>query len=55
VVAGPVATIDSPDELCTMVEGVKGPATLQFRLTATDTNGHTSATDDVIVTVRAPK
>jgi hypothetical protein len=51
--SGPPAVIQNPDELSTTVNGVTPPATLKFRLTATDTNDHTSSSSDVTITVHS--
>ena len=51
---GPAAFIEDNRSARTGVAGVAGPATLRFRVTVADGNGRT-ATDDVTVTVRAPK
>jgi hypothetical protein len=53
-VSGPVAVLHNEDQAKLSVDGVNGPTTLVFRLTVTDTSGQ-SHTDDVTVTVRAPK
>jgi hypothetical protein len=52
---GPTATIAKPDELRTDVSGIRGPATLKFRLTGSDPVDGTSASATVTVTVKAPK
>jgi hypothetical protein len=49
-----VATIKDEDDAVPNVEPIRGPATVRFRLTVTDANGNT-ASDEVVVTVRAPK
>jgi K319-like protein len=53
-VSGPPAVIRDPGSAQTIVEGVTGPSTLEFRVTATDTSA-APGTDNVLVTVRAPK
>jgi hypothetical protein len=52
--AGPAAVIDDRDAIATVVAGRRGPATLRFTVRVTDPTGR-SDTDEVIVTVRAPK
>ncbi len=53
-IGGPAAVIRDEDGVVTLVDGVTGPATLTFRVTVTDSDG-LSASDEVTVTVRAPK
>lgn len=53
-IGGPPAVIRDEDQAVTVVEGVTGPATLTFRVTATGPSGLTD-TDDVVVTVKKPK
>jgi hypothetical protein len=52
--SGATAVINNDRAAMTTVNGVKGAATLVFRLTVTDKNGQT-ATDDITITVKAPK
>jgi 6-phosphogluconolactonase (cycloisomerase 2 family) len=52
--AGPEAVIDDRTRARPQVTAPAGPATLQFRLTVTDTSGQ-STSDTVVVTVKAPK
>jgi len=52
--AGPVAVIEDRDAVATVVAGRRGPATLRFTVRVTDPTGRTD-TDEVVVTVRAPK
>lgn len=49
-IQGAQATIRNASSATTTVAGIKGPATVVFRLTVTDPLGHTS-TDDVTVTI----
>jgi hypothetical protein len=51
---GPPAVIDDRDAVVTVVSGRRGPATLRFTVRVTDPTGRTD-TDEVVVTVRAPK
>jgi murein DD-endopeptidase MepM/ murein hydrolase activator NlpD len=53
-VGGPPAIIDDKSKAQPKVTGPKGPATLTFQLTVTNQSGQ-SGTDEVIVTVKAPK
>jgi hypothetical protein len=53
-VGGPAAVIEDPTSDKTLVTTPKGPATLTFRVTVTNSSGK-SNTDDVVVTVKAPK
>jgi PKD repeat protein len=53
-IGGPPAVIRNRDQAVTVVEGVTGPATLTFRVTATGPSGLTD-TDDVVVTVKKPR
>ena len=53
-VSGPAAVLRDQDEARATVDGVRGPATLTFRLTVTDTAGQTDS-DEVTVTVARPK
>jgi hypothetical protein len=53
-IGGPAAVIEDPTSEQTMVKTPKGPATLTFRVTVTNASGK-SSTDDVVVTVKAPK
>ena len=52
--AGPAAVIEDRDGRATVVAGRRGPATLRFTVRVTDPTGR-SDTDEVVVTVRAPK
>jgi hypothetical protein len=52
--AGPQAVIDDRDAISPLVRGQRGPVTLRFTVRVTDPTGR-SATDEVVVTVRAPK
>jgi hypothetical protein len=53
-IGGPAAVIEDPTSEKTLVTTPKGPATLTFRVTVTNASGK-SNTDDVVVTVKAPK
>jgi glucose/arabinose dehydrogenase len=53
-IGGPVAVITGDRSARAIVDGIKGPAKLTFRLTVTDTRGLAS-TDTVVVTVQRPK
>ncbi|HZB71694.1 MAG TPA: carboxypeptidase regulatory-like domain-containing protein [Acidimicrobiales bacterium] len=52
--AGPAAVLQDRDGVATVVSGVRGPATLRFTVRVTDPTGRDD-TDEVVVTVRAPK
>jgi hypothetical protein len=51
---GPTAVIQDRDGVATVVSGRRGPATLRFTVRVTDPTGRDD-TDEVVVTVRAPK
>jgi Tol biopolymer transport system component len=51
-VGGPAAVIREPSRAETSVDGVRGPATLVFRLTVTDPSG-ASSSDEVTISVRS--
>jgi hypothetical protein len=51
---GSLTTIQDTRKAKTTVNGVSGPKTLTYRITVTDQFGR-SSTDDVVITVKAPK
>jgi hypothetical protein len=53
-IGGPAAVIEDPTSKQTPVKTPKGPATLTFRVTVTNSSG-LSSHDDIVVTVKAPK
>jgi hypothetical protein len=52
--AGPQAVIQDRDGAVAVVTGIRGPATMRFTVRVTDPTGRDD-TDEVVVTVRAPK
>ena len=53
-IAGSATTIQENKKAKTTVNGVSGPKSLTYRITVTDQFGR-STTDDVVITVKAPK
>jgi streptogramin lyase len=54
-IGGPLAVIDDPSKSRPQVTAPKGPVTLTFRVTVTNSGGAASSTDSVVITVKAPK